>query len=135
MSFGMIFSIILIIVFLAFAIYAIIKFLELQESIKITQFESNLQSDIDKMWRSSQGSQKLEYSLPKKITAVCFIDDEFQNMIFNSEKIIPGKKINNIDIAKTIGAEEQLCVPNVKEKVSLIIKKDYGEALVTIAKQ
>jgi len=56
-------------------------------------------------------------------------------MIFSSEKIIPGKNINNIDIAKTIGTEEQLCIPNVKEKISLIIKKDYGEALVTIAKQ
>ena len=134
MSFGMIFSIILIIIFIAFAFYAIIKFLDLQDTIKISQFENNLQSDINKVWQSPEGSQNVEYLLPTKITSVCFQNDSFQNLIFNSNNIIPGTNINNIDIIKIIGTNKQLCITNVDGKVDMVIKKDYGDALVTITK-
>jgi uncharacterized protein (UPF0333 family) len=135
MSFGMIFSIILIIIFIAFAFYAITKFLQLQDTIKISQFESNLQSDINKIWKSPEGSQNVEYLLPSQITAVCFQNDSFQNLVFNSQNIIPGTMINNIDIAGIIGSNKQFCVNNIQGKVDMVIKKDYGDALVTITKQ
>lgn len=135
MSFGMIFSIVLIIIFIAATFYAITKFLQLQETIKISKFGSDLQSDIDKMWKGSQGSQEVEYSLPSKIKAVCFVEDEFQNLIFQSEKIISGKQINHIDTANMTSTEEQYCIENIKDKVKMVIKKDYGEALVTIMRQ
>ncbi len=135
LSFGMIFSIVLIIIFIAIAIYAIIKFLELQDSIKISKFESDLQSDIDKMWKGSQGSQEVEYTLPSKIDAVCFTDDEYQNLIFQSEKIIGGKEIEHIDTANMTSVEEQYCINNIKGKIGMVIKKDYGEALVIITRQ
>ena len=57
-SFGMIFSIILIIVFLAFAFFGIKKLLEVQESAMISQFEKNLQDNIDTMWKGPQGQRK-----------------------------------------------------------------------------
>jgi len=135
MSFGMIFSIILIIFFIAIAIYAIIKFLDFQDSIRISKFGSDLQSDIDKMWKGSQGSQEVEYSLPSKIDAACFIDDEYQNLIFQSDKIIGGKKIEHLDTANMTMVEEQYCINNIKGKVEMVIKKDYGEALVTITRK
>lgn len=135
LSFGMIFAIILIIIFIGFAFYAINKFLELQDTMKIAQFGSNLQSDIDKVWKSSQSSNEYKYILPSKIDAVCFRDDEVENLIFQSKRIIKGKNILHIDIEKTIGSGEQLCINNTKGEVKMIIKKGYGEALVTIAKQ
>ena len=68
-SFGMIFSIILIIVFIAFAFYAIKKFLDIQETAQIETFVNKLQGNIDKMWRSSQGSEEIQYKgIPKKIS-------------------------------------------------------------------
>ena len=137
LSFGMIFSIILIIIFIVFAIYVVIKFLELQDTIKIEQFmrdTGDFQNDIDVMWKSPQGSREVNYSLPTKITAVCFQDDEFENLKFTSENIIKGTNIENLDIEKSIGNEESLCIPNVKGKVILKITKGYGETLVTITK-
>ena len=66
LSFGMIFSIILIIVFISFAFYAIQKILEMQELMKVGKFKDNLEADIDSAWKGSQRSQEVEYILPKK---------------------------------------------------------------------
>lgn len=133
-SFGMIFSIILIIIFLAFGVYAITKFLDLQKSIQIEKFLSDLQEDIDKMWKSPQGSQPITYTLPTNIVSVCFKTDEFQNLEFNSERLIRGKNIKNIDLANITSQENPYCIPNIKGKVSIVLKKDYGETLVRITR-
>ena len=69
-SFGMIFSIILIVVFIAFAFFAIQKFLDIQNSVQVGKFGADFQADIDKMWRGSQGSQENKYFLPSKIKYV-----------------------------------------------------------------
>lgn len=133
-SFGMIFSIILIIIFLAFGFYAITKFLDLQKSIQVEKFLSDLQSDIDQMWKSPQGSQTITYILPMNIISVCFKTDKYQNLEFNSEKLIGGGNIENIDLANMTSQENPYCIPNIKGKVSLILKKDYGETLVRITR-
>ena len=134
LSFGMIFSIILIIIFISFAFYAILKFLDLQDSIKIEQFKDNLQNDVDKMWKGSQGEREVDYSLPSKIESICFKEDEYENLFFRSDKFIEGGKIEHIDIDKILGTKDSFCIENKNNKIKMIIKKDYGEALVTIEK-
>jgi hypothetical protein len=130
-SFGMIFSIILIIIFISFAFFAIKKFIGIQDAMKIGQFGDQLQSDIDKLWRGSQGSQEVEYFLPSKIESVCFVDDEYENLVFHSESFVEGKNIENIDIEK-ITKDGDFCIDVVKGKIKMTVKKDYGEALVMI---
>ena len=51
LSFGMIFSIILIIAFLALAFYGIKTMLDTQNEIKLKQFYDNLEADIEDMRR------------------------------------------------------------------------------------
>ena len=63
LSFGMIFSIILIIVFLAFAFYAIKVFLGIQNTAQIGKFISDLKSDVDRVWKSTESSEEKEYNL------------------------------------------------------------------------
>jgi hypothetical protein len=132
-SFGMIFSIILIIIFLVFGFYAIKKFIDLQQTIQIEQFLKDFQNDVDKMWKSVQGSQEVSYTLPKKATAVCFENDEFQNLRFVSENPIPGKQINHLDIINTIGNSNSLCIENTDGKIKMRITKGYGETLITVS--
>jgi len=132
LSFGMIFSIILIIIFITFAFFAIQKFLGIQDAMKIGQFTDSLQSDVDKLWRGSQGSQKVEYFLPQKIESVCFVNEEYENLVFHSESFIEGKKIEHIDIDK-ITEDGEFCVEIIKGKVKMTLQKNYGEALVTIS--
>jgi hypothetical protein len=156
LSFGMIFSIILILAFLAFTVYAVQKFLGIQRSIQIAAFGDDLQSDIDKMWRGSQGSEIEEYNLPKQIKKVCFVDFEksakgadgllygdlkmayfgYENMIFypvGSGEGLDAKEILHIDLEKITAADNPLCLDN-DGKVKMTISMSPGDALVTITK-
>jgi len=133
LSFGMIFSIILIIAFIVFSFYAIKKFLDFQDTINIEKFKDDLQADIDNLWKSSEGSQEVEYKLPGKINAVCFREDEYENMYFESETIIPGKKINHLDILATLEGEDYACFGNINGKVKMTLMKDFSDVLVTIS--
>ena len=132
LSFGMIFSIILIIAFIAFGFYAITKFLEMQKTIQIESFFSDFQNDVDSMWKSSYGNQPLSYPLPNKITAICFKNDEFQNLELISNEITRGEMIEHLDIEKTTKDESPFCIQTVKGKVNLKLVKEYGETLVTV---
>lgn len=133
-SFGMIFSIVLVIFFLAFGFYAITKFIELQQSVQIENFLKDFQEDINTMWKSPQGSQTRSYVLPKKIIAVCLTDDKDMNLEFNSEQIIPGDFIENINIENITAMEDPFCIENLNGKINLIISKEYGETLVNVGK-
>ena len=155
LSFGMIFSIILIFIFIAFAFYAIQKFLVIGKTAQIARFAEQLESDIDKIWKGSQGSQKEEYFLPSKIEYVCFADynsnkaginqnfyDELslvysygENLFFypvGSSEGLSSKEVKHIDLKKITEEENPYCIKNTEGKIKFTIKKDFGEALVTI---
>ncbi len=156
-SFGMIFSIILIIVFLGFAFYAIKTFLGFQDESKAGKFIDDLRSDIDRIWNSAVSSERGEYFVPSGADFVCFIDfssdaggensflySEIKNGVdyVNSNFAFypveftgfESAEIEHLDIEKTTVDENPLCIKTSNGKVSFILKKDYGENLVTIAK-
>lgn len=137
MSFGTIFSIILIILFIAFAVYGISKFLGVSNLAKFEKFKSDFQGDINTMWKSTQGSQDLEYIIPNKIEQVCFTDGEFGNMYFLPQNsAYEEAMLEHINITKTIedskSKPKKLCIDTEDGKVLLTIKKAYNENLVTI---
>jgi hypothetical protein len=136
-SFGVIFSIILIIIFIAFAVYGISKFLSVNKLAQIEKFKADFQADINKMWTSTQGSQSVEYSIPNQIQQVCFADGEFENMYFIPSDY-EGGVLKNVNIPETIKSSKdkpkKLCIESSKGKISMTIKKYYNESLVTITK-
>ena len=157
LSFGMIFSIILIVVFVAFAVYAITKFLSIGEIAQIAKFAEQMESDIDKIWKGSQGSRTAEYFLPSKIEYVCFADynsnkkganqgfyDELnlvyssgENLFFypvGSSEGLTSKEVKHIDIEKITEKENPYCIKNTDGKIKITLKKDFSEALVTITR-
>jgi len=157
LSFGMIFSIFLIIIFLAFAIYGISKFLGFQRSIQVGQFTNNLQIDIDKMWSGTEGFASEEYNLPKKISEVCFMDisspaqgakalyykelelvsGNTNNLFFypiGSAEGLDAKVIEHIDIQKITSEENPFCITNTDGKVKMGIRMTLGDSLVTITR-
>lgn len=153
LSFGMIFSIILIVIFISFAFYAIQKFLEIQRVAQVGQFVDNLQSDIDKLWTGSQGSQEVEYVLPNKIEYVCLVDYsseirtnkdfstelkqiyENQNIVFYPYDFgaLDSMEIRHIDIQKITEAENPFCFENKKGKLKITLQKSFGDALVFVS--
>ncbi|MEX2017238.1 MAG: hypothetical protein WD876_02095 [Candidatus Pacearchaeota archaeon] len=158
LSFGMIFSIIMIIVFIAFAFYAIGKFLNIQKAAQGAQFIDALENNVEKMWRSEQGSQELEYKLPNTVEIVCFADfsggemarpstarelySELRFSYFGEENMffyptgsaggIDAVKIENINLIGITSQENPYCIQTKDGKIKLIIKKERSDGLVTV---
>lgn len=129
LSFGMIFSIILIVIFIAFAFYGIQKFLSLQNNINTKQFIDNLQSDVTQAWRSPQTSMTKSYDLPSSISKVCFEKTAGDNLVFidNKGNSNIGGQIDYLNITS------ESCFNTKDGKVSLTIKKSLKGTLVTIS--
>ncbi|MEK6875220.1 MAG: hypothetical protein AABX30_00895 [Nanoarchaeota archaeon] len=132
LSFGMIFSIILIIVFIAFAFYVIWILLNNRDIGSIAVFTNDFQKDINKVWSSDSASQEKTYSLPEDAEKVCFIDD---SKIYFEPRASGGDfnyfEIEHINIAK-MNENGEFCLDVVNGKVNLILKKDEGDELVLI---
>jgi uncharacterized protein (UPF0333 family) len=156
LSFGLIFSVILIVVFLGFAIYAISSFLKLKSKIETGKFLDEFQADIDKFWRASQGADEVSYILPAKIKEICFINknsrkngtradiyDELGrysgtdgNLIFypiGSARPSNYAHIENINIEGI--AENPLCFQNKDGRINMVLEQETGgTSLVNIKK-
>lgn len=134
LSFGMIFSIILIVVFLAVAFYAIYIFLEINDSAKIAKFAEALQNDVDKLWAGNKGTQNVDYFLPSKVDGVCFQNKE-QTMRFLPPLVdVMAVRIEHLNITE-ITKYGDLCINKTNDRVHMVLKKGYGENLVLITKQ
>ncbi len=131
LSFGMIFSIILIVIFIAFAFYAIKAFLDMQKTAQIGKFGDDLQKDVDKMWRGTKGSEEYTYILPKEIDEVCFVEG-MNNLVIETDAFVKSFSIEHINIDKILNGDEEFCIDNDKGKLKLTIKKDWRDNLVTI---
>ena len=122
LSFGMIFSIILIIVFLVVAFYAIQKFLVLQKDIVYKQFIDDLNADVYEKWKSTQGSEVITYKVPSSIESICFVQNIDYNLEVNlKKKTFPKtENIEHLDIPGTLGGNSKLCIPVQDSKIKLI---------------
>lgn len=128
LSFGMIFSIILIIVFISFAIFGVTRFLNLQKTVQAGKFSDDLQVDVDRLWQGSFGSQVHEYLVPNSVGRVCFGTDPGDNMELRTRE----GRFSGSYIIEHIDISENFCVDNIDGKIKLRLEKEAGEALVTI---
>lgn len=155
LSFGMIFSIILIVIFLSFAFYVIQKFLDIKNSVEVGKFVEDLQNDVDKMWKSSQGSQEKEYLISSKVEQVCFIDydsvnkgesselyQKLKQVYYGDENVffypvgsgngLDATEIDHINLEKVTEDKNPYCIESEKGKIKIIISKNFDEDLVQI---
>ena len=119
LSFGMIFSIILIIFFLIFAFMGIKKLVEIQKNVEIKSFVKNFQEDVNKLWNSNSGSSPLSYSLPEKIEKICFEDEEDNLLGYVDGFPEIRENIEHINLELSLDKETQICFKNFKKVLSL----------------
>jgi len=158
LSFSMIFSIILIIFFLVAAFYAIKTFLGFRDTATAGKFYSDLQSDIDNIWGNSAfSSGQHDYIVPGGINLVCFVDfsspatgpnsgiytklkfgtyNDSDNLVVYplQNNNFDSKTINHIDLSGITSGENPYCIQTSNGKVSMILKKDYSQSLITVAR-
>jgi hypothetical protein len=151
MSFGMLFSLFLIIIFIGMAFIVIRMFLDFSGTSNLGQFYVDLQDEVNSAWRSSETVRTFDLDLPSDITHICFSDlsapvtgskdmfDMIQNNMYldvNTFLIPPGsagdldiKQIEHLDIAKITASSNPYCVSG---KSKLIISKGVRDRLVSI---
>ncbi len=78
-SFGMIFSIILIVAVIGVSFYAITKFLEIKNCTGVALFYDEFQNKVDSIWASSSARTNFEGALPSGINYVCFGNENLPN--------------------------------------------------------
>jgi len=71
-SFGMIFSIIVMVAIIGVAVYAITVFLNVGKVTEIGLFHQRFQETVDDIWSSAVTNRAVSFSLPKSIELVCF---------------------------------------------------------------
>ena len=74
LSFGVIFSMILIVFFIAITFYIINKFMYSSQCAQLGLFIDDLRSNVNNAWNSQKDDFIIKKSLPKKIEYVCFAD-------------------------------------------------------------
>lgn len=159
LSFGMIFSLILIIVFLAFGFYIIIEFLDMQKCAQAGKFTDELQKDVNSVWKSPEANvnpDNPQYTLPDRIEKVCFIDysknsegkgpdrekyAELQtsrvtekNLFFyplGSGECFDSLEIKHINISKITQKKNPYCFEN-RDGLKIPMKKRFKDDLVCL---
>jgi hypothetical protein len=155
LSFGMIFSILLIITFITIAGYVLYKFVDFGKGANVNLFVQELQESIDKLWAAPQGTQDLTWSLDDSVTQICFVDfskpsnnnrELYQELSrFSDDPKInmflypivggsgnnAGRAIEHVNISSTTAQKNPYCIPN-SGKMTVTIKKSFNEALVTV---
>lgn len=151
MSFGMIFAIFLIIVFVAIAFIAIKSFLDLGGSAEVGLFYDDLQGAVDNALRSQESDRSFSISLPSGIEKICFANlsasitnpgpdyDEIRDYVVYDANtfLIPPEKaqgmqwknIDRLNITNITGEFNPYCV---EVDVGLKIKKDFYDRLIRI---
>ncbi len=132
MSFGVIFAIFLIIIFIGATFFGIRQFFKISKCTQIGNFYDSLQREVDKVfYASSVENKEFKINLPSEIEKVCFAnlsstitnredyeeiaDFEFEDanvflIPYNSACNIPYKKINRIKIDEIIKSKNPYCV-------------------------
>jgi hypothetical protein len=160
LSFNMIFSIILIIVFIVVAWIAIKIFWNPSECALLDRsqegiFKTDLQNAINDAWNSETTNSEFKITLPGKIQYVCFLNfdstktgsyTEFVNdmtlfgrgnlYLYPSKKACDGFRsltLQHINIEEITKNENPYCVEN-KNNAKLKIEKGFYDKLVKISK-
>lgn len=153
-SFGMIFSIILIIAFIAVAFYVIRVFLNMKNCGLIGRFYQEVQESVTNAYRSPATSQKISSTLPGSVDYVCVINlnqsskgpksniYDMLSLVNKNFVIYPKTKctgfggidLSNINIQSITLNENPFCIDVQNGKVNLKVEKDIYEKSVRISR-
>jgi len=151
LSFGIIFSIIIIIATVAAGTYFIKQFLSVSECTDLNLFYKNFQDKIDEVWRSPIASQQFSASIVSGVDSICFgslLSEDAQTypeytflsrykstdynfFLYPSQKVCDGQR--SVAKLKNVKVEGFFCKDVVNGKVELdIVKESSSEALASI---
>ena len=158
MSFGVIFSIILIVFILVVAGIAVNHFLGLKKCTQIGLFIEDIQKDIDTAWNSQKFTDESSYSLPSNLDYVCFANlsnslkgGNLESKVYSDISIyklsngnmffyprekacnMPYIDVKHIDINEITSSRNPYCIPVKSGKITIKTEMEYNGGLVTLS--
>lgn len=150
LSFGFIFSIIVIAVTIAVAFYAISHFLSLNKCTQTANFYKDLQDRVDKAWQSDISQGAFNATIPGSVTFVCFGNlnqtttekdkrDYLSKIYFKPDKnlfLYPKAGCEELKYYKIshVKIDSFFCVPVIGSKALIKYTKNSNDSLVSIIK-
>jgi len=157
LSFNMIFSVFLIIVFIAVAVIAIMHFLNIGKTIQTGTFINDFQAFVDNVWNSAGSeSSVFEALVNQKVQKVCFADlsksakgtkenkEIYNGLRRNGENNLyfyprdsadpQSAYIKHLNITAIIKDENPSCFENT-ESIKIFVIKAHYEALVKVSRE
>ncbi len=155
MPFSTIFSIFLIVVFIAVAFYAIRYFMNIGKCSETGLFKEELQDAIDAAWNSQSSSKTFSSSLPSSVEYACFANlaeaetgnskekeiykelkknaDYTANLFFYPQRnaCIPSANIKHINMTEL---SNPYCIPAENNRIEIKIEKGFYDSLVKVAR-
>lgn len=128
-SFGMIFSIILIVAFIAFAVYAITYFISIGNQVKVGNFYNSLNKDVGKAFQSSEAKMNVQYDLPTKVDQICFTNGKSSNLFVYSKHSVSNTYIPHLNITSN-----NTCILVNQGSVNFTLTKNFEGNLVRVSK-
>ena len=155
-SFGMIFSIFIIIATVGVAFYVITQFLGVNECAGIGSFYDDFQREVTKAWQSTISKGVYEGKLPNSIEYVCFavpgkpytgtkykvqyeaLKDTIQSFGIDENRnvfLYPSKGCNGMEYysMEHIAVSDFFCSAVVDGKMKVNFSKDVSDALVKLS--
>ena len=161
MSFGVIFSIILIVFILVVAGIAVNHFLGLKKCTQLGLFIEDFAEkggDIDTAWNSQKFTDEKTYSLPSNLDYVCFANlsnslkgGNLESKVYSDISIyelsngnmffyprekacnMPYINVKHIDINKITSSRNPYCIPVESGKITIKIEMEYNGGLVKLS--
>jgi hypothetical protein len=154
LTFGMVFTVIVIAVTLAVAGYVIMNFLTFKDCSQTLSFYDELQKQVDQAYESEGTQKTAEFILPSAVTKVCLgsfdqtlegqdskIRDELKNRFAAGQNVFLYPELTKCSIKyrsyklEHIKTNTFFCINAKAGKFSIqISKKDLFEPLVTLSK-
>jgi len=143
-SFGMIFSIIIIIVTIAIAGYVISQFIIQKDNISCKLFQRDLQNAIDKAWAEDLTSRDFKADgLPEDLEKICFGNSSLQisskedKEAFDEFKLYSGPKSNMLFYPADGGCKDSASantLEHVETDSFFCVESKGGEAKIKLTK-
>ena len=154
-SFGVMFSIILIIFFMIIAFIVINSFLNTQKCAQVGLFINDFQTEINKAWNSQKSDFIFKSKLPSSLTYVCIANltqsasgeykeigveigvyggTESNLFLYPFEKAcnLERQDIKHLNIGKITSLGNPYCIMIDKGNIDIQIEKGFNEGLVSI---
>ncbi len=153
----MIFSVILIIFFIAIAFIVIKSFLGSRDCAQLGTFIQRFENQIDSVWNSDFSQHSFPGVVPSGIKYICFMElskdsfGDFEDIgselsVYRGGKNqkntffyppgkaceMPARVVSHLDIPTITKTDNPYCVPVRKGKVNLEIEKKSGSGLVIV---